>query len=606
MFESPIPSWPITLTLVASLCSCSPDPMLPGDGGPGECRFTITSATSPVTAPTDVFVEGQVDPESGWPQAIQWDVRNAEGQYVSSYSQGPTDLNMTFYADIPGMYNVTLSGWLGTTECSTDAVSVLVIDPFANIERFRLHFLPAAGHDDVPAQDRFVDITGELDHDMGEVQLDSGWQTEGLVQTDDGTSLAAYIRASTVATDPSRLTFESFSDAAGRFAMRTVFTGLDYLIVPADNTVAPQRFSAVAPGQDSFDISPGIAATGTVSENPGVPVAGARVSLRVDDVPSTLATTDAAGGFALSARAGPVTSVAVVPPAGSGLLELSLPEASGATLDVASGEFAIAYGPGQSSRPVAITALALNGVTVAVATRATFIARPIAGAGTLTIGAGDTHELTGTARISLSADGVGTLSAVLPEAEYDVILEPENPKHGAPTLLYMDLRAGRPTPASLTIGPAARIAGTVRGPDGSRVVNASISAIPTGILTLTPAASASATSTDNGSFVLRLIPGGQYQLQARTVDATHVHARILINVPSAVEPTDIGVLQMGPSVSVTGQVRLPLGVGGAGGITIRTMCFECPEEQRERILSETITDSTGSFTIPVPDPGIGP
>src|SRR5204863_4301309 len=82
------------------------------------------------------------------------------------------------------------------------------------------------------------------------------------------------------------------------------------------------------PGLSSIDIgNAGSAIGGTVYGPSGAPLAGAKVQLRIEQLPSTLAITAADGSFSLLARPlpavmNPLIAVDVTPPAGSGLPRL--------------------------------------------------------------------------------------------------------------------------------------------------------------------------------------------------------------------------------------------------------------------------------------------
>lgn len=601
MFEPRVTLWLATASVAIVMSSCADDPMLYPDGP--ECRMVINPVPTPPTAPGNVYVSGTmiITDAEGF-RNFEWDVTGPIGEDIEFMPQeGVGDEGITFFAETPGQYQIVLDGNLDQLGCQRNTLAVEVLDPTASSERFRLRFLPAAGQD-APAQERVFQINGGVDNNLQVLSLTEGREEFGSITDETGAAIPAYIRATIASAGPYGFAIERFADGDGDFMIRVEDRRYDYLVIPQDNAIAPQRFFDVSADELDLKVSPGLPVTGSVMDCTGAPIGDARVSLRVDDVPSTLATTDGAGTFALSARSGSPASVSIVAPVDSGLPELSLATVAGLNLSDSSSPFSVTYSDTAIGRTVDITAAGEDGTTPASGTRATFVARPISGAGTLTTGLAGTYELTGNARISVTADSSGTLSAHLPEAEYDVILEPANPAHGAVSLRYADLRPGQPTPDSLMLRAPATLTGLVRQGIGPVLRYARVSATPAGALARAYWATTSTASDSKGIFAMDLVAGASYQVQVGSLGAEHLHGWRSVDLPDNGAPLDVGTIQLARDVRVSGQVAIPTVIGPASGVTVRVLCEECPEDERGTPLAETITNEFGEFSVPVPDP----
>ena len=105
--------------------------------------------------------------------------------------------------------------------------------------------------------------------------------------------------------------------------VRTLSQPHDVVVIPSSSALAPRKLTWSGLSQPSFVIDAGSPITGVVRHGTTA-VAGAKVELSIDGVPSTIGTTAADGSFSL--RGVPVPSatvtVEVTPPASLGLPRL--------------------------------------------------------------------------------------------------------------------------------------------------------------------------------------------------------------------------------------------------------------------------------------------
>jgi hypothetical protein len=553
-------------------------------------------------APVEVLVDGSIYP-SGWLagiEAYQFDVA-FEGAPVEIRERDPFDgSKIAFTAEQPGAYRVSLFGSIGDEECVDGLVVVNVLDPAAQVDTYRLRFVPAAGQP-APIQEQAIAIPGGVSsYSLGAIGLANGVVAHGTVVDGGGAPLAGYLRL--VATGGGEQVIEAFADAAGGFTTRVAGASYQALVVPADPAIAPARFDGLAAGVAvELAVSAGDPISGLVVDGGGAPLAGARVSLRIDGVPSTLAVTDAEGAFTVRARAGGATAVTVSPPPGSGLPRLDLP--AGAGLVAAVGvPLTIRYAAGLTARDLALEVRLADGVSPAADARVTWIARPLAEVGTVTASGGDALAAGGGLRWTTVADGGGALAASgLPETLYDVVVET-----GAVGLLEVDLAAGVASPAALVAPSAARLVGQLTAGEGDPVAAAQVVATARGVLANVPGAVATAASDAFGAFALDLVGGGGYDLSLVPADAQLARVRLVgVTAPAAGSVGDLGLTELPPAISVFGQVTIPGVAGGAAGVTVMALCWDCEGVAAQAPVAEALTDGAGRFTLAIPDPGSG-
>lgn len=457
------------IAAAALLASCGADfagdddGTTPDAGVPGCEVFADFDPALPV-APATVIGEATITTSGDLfgTRELTWVVEPPTGP---SFEPDPLDAGNTrvsFGAAAPGIYEVHVFASIGGVDCDDYEWGLNVSD--GTEAAFVLHALPSPEHA-APPQQLDVRVTGP------EFSLDLALSAGVAVTANAGAP--AYLRATDRAAAglaPVALTIEGFADAAGDFALRLRPTSTyDLLIVPEGNAIAPALLTELSTGQitGTLDLAAADAVTGVVLDAAGDPVAGARVALSVGGVPSTVATTDAAGAFALQARldGALLGGVAVtVAPAGGALPTLELPASAGLTL--APGEpLTIRYAPGTAARTESFTVVTST-AAAAPGARVHFAARSIAAAGTVAAGVTAPLDAPGTARVDAIADGAGALPALaLPPAVYDVAVIPADAATAAePGAALARARATATAPATLTdiaIPEGLELSGTV-------------------------------------------------------------------------------------------------------------------------------------------------
>lgn len=586
-----------------ALASCAAeDP----NGVPGTCGVQL-AITSPVEleAPVEISALASITTSgslSGFHQ-YTWAVLYDGAEPVAVETLGEEGEIARLFADRGGPYRVSVSAAVGETACGTADEVVNVATPGAPLTAYRLRFVPAIEHA-VPVQERALEIPGGANYELGSVALDAGVVVSGQVRDDALAPVAAYLRAVGQSPLPG-LWREGFADQNGDYQMRVLEGRYDILVVPDDDAHAPERFASVATPWNTLELAPGLPVFGSIVDAAGAAVADARVAVYVAEVPSTLGLTDGAGAFSVLARPGAPAALSVVLAQDSGRPSLSLSREQGVALDEGASPMTIAYTDGVASRALALEVRAADGGPVAGA-RVTFVARPMAGAGTLTLASGLAFELTGEARVSLASGADGALAAVLPEAVYDVVLEPA-PGNAADAVTHavVDMRAGQPDVVALAFVAPVAIAGRITDEGGAAVAGASVSATPVGILAQTQSARASVETDSSGRFVLTATPDTEYRLVIDGQDGGHARERLSITSPAS-GTLELGSIALARALEVRGRVTVPGRPGGAAGVVVQLLCADCPAPDASQPLAETVSDAFGDFSVPVPDPVADP
>ncbi len=594
--------------LSATACGAADGECCPTDGGPHPlCTMSIGVSPTAPTAPATVELEGGIvlEGDLSGTRAYTFSV-TFESAVVETTELDPYDgSRVSFYAASPGPYRVELRGTVGATECTDGLELVNVSDPGAQQETVRFRFAPAAGQP-APVQERLFAIPGGADYSLGTVGLESGVEVSGQLRDEASDPLAAYLRVAL--TGGALHATEIFANDEGAFSARLAAGSYDVLVVPKSAAVAPDVRTGL--GVSSFGLitlTAGDAITGVVLGPTGAPLAGARVSLRIDDVPSAIATTDAAGSFSVLGRAGGATAVTVNPPAGSGLPRLELDADAG--LVVTSGTpLTVAYSPALASRDVSFDVVASDGSTAAPGARVTFIARSLSDAGSLTPEAGAALAMRGELRMTAEASTGGALPSLsLPEGVYDAVVEPPVELPGeAAHIAAVDLSAGDTPPATLALAPPATLTGKVVDSAASGIGGVLVTAIPRGLLANVAGASATATTNPQGAFEIDLVGGGEYDLVLEPRGATLARVRASeIVAPAAGVSDALDTISLPKAIAVSGRVEIPGVAGGAAGVHVMALCYDCTGVMAATPIADAVSGTGGSFVLAIPDPGVG-
>ncbi len=607
--------WILALALVAaSGCASSgdgddddiivfPDASTGSPDGAPPPYCSMSFGTSPLApeAPATVTVTGFADKFGVFGlEVFSWSVTRGGGEIVWT-SIDPDDRIITFEADVAGPYRINLEGTVGVDTCLGATRMINVAEPAAASVSYRLLLVPPPQLP-APPQVQTVTVQGGADYDLGDRNLEGGLALSGAVIGPGDVPVAGYLRA-TYATDPVlAIPRETFAGAAGAFTIRLLPGSYDVLIVPSGSAVAPQRYIGVTTAvlDGTISVPAADTVTGSVLLSDGTALAGVRVALRIDGIPSTIATTDVTGSFSLLARTGGPTAVTVVPLDGT-LPQLDL--AAGAGLVAAVGTpLEIRYAAGTGTLPHSFTAVASDGTTPVPGATVTFIARDIPAAGTVTPQGGSALIAVGSGTVVVTADGAGAVGPVLLlPAVYDVVVAPPLGSSGADAshIVTVDLTSGTP-PTSVALAAPAKVLGTVT----SLAIGDRVTAVPRGLLARAGAPTVEAVIADpTAAFELDLIGGGVYDvtIHARP-EIRRAPVRLSVTAPAPGVTLDLATIDLPAAIKITGVVDSSF-AGGVSGVTVALLCDDCTGPDAVVPIAETVSGTGGAFTLLVADPG---
>jgi hypothetical protein len=469
-------------------------------------------------------------------------------------------------------------------DCLATDTTKQVNAPGANTAAWRLRVTPPPGVG-APPQELSISVVGGAPEDYGPIGLDPGSDVSSTVLDANSAPVAAYLRFVPAAAPDTFV--EAFSSSTGEWEAR-VSSGLqDVLVVPVSSTLAPARIASWRSLTPALVVPAADTISGTVVGPGGAPLSGARVALAIAGVPTTIATTSASGAWSVLGHLGGAVDVSVVPPASSGLPELS---AAGATLD-ATKPIAIKYNAlatiDLAGTPVRAAGAAATGATV------TFTGA-IATAGSITAGT-TTASAAGVIAATATAGAGGLLGASpVPRAPMTAVVAPSQ---AVLAVVALDTTSG--APASIDALAPTTITGTINDPSGAPRANARVRLTPIGALAIATLVVPTATTGADGRFSIAAAPGGHYALAA--TDPANQYAELDV---ADVTAGDTGALALGPALTFSAKLHIngnSSQLVDAAAVTL--LCATCTGADRSRPFAEAISAGGGLFTLAVPDPG---
>lgn len=548
-------------------------------GDDDQCDSSISVSPSSPYVDEPVTVTASItDPFGGIP-TIDWSVRFNQNP-VTFESHGSYEIS--FVPTEPGRYDVEMTPSSSGSLCPSRRATIDVLARGGNELDVRLHVIPPAGVD-VPPIDRIMVIPpGSVSYSLDAVVLDPGRITTGTV------GMPAYIRF--MPNGQPEAIVEAYTSATGAFSARVQTGAHRILVVPNDATYPPQVIDDAPGAAETYVMTTGTAITGLVRRPNATGLAGAKVQLVIDDVPSTVATTAADGTFTLRAQTATILAnarVIVTPPAGSGLPRL---EAESDAFTLSSG-LTIAYATSLVTRNVAGTDIVRSGP---LANAKVTIVGTLLSAGTVTAGAAATAR--GIVRIAATADGTGALSSTLvPAAPLFAVISPANGDHAVAQFDTTTV-----VPASITAPAMMPFSTTVRHAAAS-ISGARLELVPAGALELAGVGPTVLYASTNGTLSGSLANGGVYTARisdpSRTAGATYLPSAT--SMPSTLTLPDAIVITGALFVQGTSN---PI-VGGA----VEVLCnadgdLACEGVERSRALGEDASDSQGMFAVAITAP----
>lgn len=611
--QTPVSQAAACALMFLSTASCGDDS---GDGQhypPERCELLIEQPQEPPTTAEPLVLRALFVRDDGYVdgfETVVWNVISPDGQLLEAeeHSTQPHTVQVPT-VDAPGMYRVMLTGDISGTVCAFATEWVNVRHERAQAVTYTMRAV-MPGSRDTPAQERSLTVYGGAEAFVADWQLSPGSLVAGAVRTDTDQGVPAYLRF----TAPQVPQVEAFADAEGAFEAPLQSTAqYEVLVVPQDPALAPQVLPPTSPGQlTNIVVSAGRAISGTVHDHLDAPLAGARVTGSIGAVPTTIAQTDQFGQFTLRADVGAPESrplaLTVVPPASSGLPIVELFAGDGLS---ASGPIRVKYATSLSARTIALPVYQLDGVTPAAGARVTFHARALADAATAEVedpSGNVSASMTGAARITITAGPSGALPPTLvPEAIYDVVVEPAGDTSGQGiNVTVADLRAGEPGPGSFNLAPLSRLVGQMRDssdPGGPTLADIDVRAQPLGLLA-TAASAGAVDASGDGVFALSVAGNSWYQLVATSREPHFARTVATISTPTPGQELDVGALLMTPTIEISGRIIRPDTTGGAEGVHLMLMCYDCSDVDAQRPIVEAVSSSTGDYVFHVPDPGL--
>lgn len=578
----------VCLAMLVTLAACAgdtgqnnPDANPTNDSGAPSCNIVfdpqapVASPVTPIRATASLLgVSGVV--------GYSWDVRFYSTNAAVAFSNAAADGSaINFFAATPGAY-IVKAQITGTTSCPSNTIEgfVNVTDPNANMSVYRLHAVPS--NTLAPPQDTIIQVNGGADI-IRQIALDPGFAVPGTVRDNTGAGIQAYLKFMPVAT-PNAYS-ELFSAPTGGYSVRLLGVDHKVLVVPAVAGLAPKLIDWNV-GTTTLDVGPGTLVTGTVRGPGGGGLAGAKVQLYAGIVPSTLATTDGTGAFSLRADfpAGAMITAKVTPPATSGLPRLEGTAAfTLATLN-------ISYSNALATCDLA-NATVRRGGTAQGGAKVTIVGTTAGGS----IAAGTTISVSGTVRVTATANGSGQLpSTLVPRAPLSAVSEISMLDRAVSAL---DTSA---CPAAPTINAPAQvnIPGVARDSLAQTLSGVRVEAWPTGALAQAGTQPVQATSSGSGAFNLLLASGASYDI--RFVDP-FARAAPLTLLNQAASGSIIATLPK--SLKISGDVSVLNSSNPVIGASIQILCASCTGLDAARPIAETATDAASHYSIAVPDPG---
>jgi hypothetical protein len=186
---------------------------------------------------------------------------------------------------------------------------------------------------------------------------------------------------------------------------------------------------------------------------------------------------------------------------------------------------------------------------------------------------------------------------LLPEAAYDVVLEPAGDTTTGGVTVLLAAVDGASTIDALTLAQPALVHGRALGAAGEDLGAIEVTAIPRGLLAPSPAAGTSTVTAADGTFTLALAPGADYELGFDSPARSHGRARVPVTAPLAGQSLELPSVTLPAARRLLGDVAIASGIGGAAGVTVLLSCLDCDFATP---LAEAVTDSTGAFVLAIP------
>lgn len=537
--------------------------------------------------------------------AVLWQVSDPDGKQLDFAETGELTPGITFAPRVEGTHQVNCK--VRFTEDSgtvTAKLAVQVVDPNQPTLRYTARILPPADSG-LPVKDVPIDV-GRVDQTSLRWTVEQGRCAFVQVVDSSGGALPATLRLFRDGVDPLPLDV-SMPDGLGQ---NVCAAGTFHaLVLPASGTVAPylKTFNSALSLTQAWTITvpSGDTVQGTIV-GPAGALTGATVSLTVSqagvDVPSTLGTTDAAGGYTLSTRAGKARLV-VVPPPGSGL---PVARVSDKDLEV-SGDHS---GWNLTYKQVSMVTLSgkvtrsdgsspVSGATVRLTAKDPKVVA------TLALDGGKTYDAAALGSLELATDGAGRLvdprsgatSVRVPDGQYTVDLWPGSttPQAEGFHRETLVLTGGGKAELTLALTPRVKVTGNV--------VDAAGKPVPARVQAVGPSGAFADSTDTQGRFALLLDDKLTYRLSVLPESYVEDAASYVNPAQPISGGGTVLTVTLPRAVVLSGRVVSSTG-GAIAGALVRVWCSGsgCPGDE---VVDQVRTSASGAFHLRVPPAGGG-
>ncbi len=450
---------------------------------------------------------------------------------------------------------------------------------------YRMRVIPPANL--APPQESLIQVHGGQTSATRPFLIDPGAIVTGSVRS-GGTPIPAYLKWIPLVGPAFGLVTSngSFSTHA-QLQMHTV------VVIPQDNTLAPRALPWLPSNSGTFTVDAGTAATGTVLDRSGNPLANAQVQLEQLGVPSTIATTAANGTFTVRTAfmTNQVITALITPPATSGLAKLR----ASALFDLAI-PLNVSFATSPAVCDLAGTPVKRGGANQGLAA-VTIVGTLPGSAGTVTNGA-MVITATGSVHLNAVASAGGTLPATLvPRAALSAVIQLAAQGDLAVTTFDASACAAQAfdAPARMTA------TGVVHGPDAATtpLSNTRIEATPIGALAMANLIPVQTTSDANGTFSLLLASGAHYALHFFDPSGRGSPRDFADQTAAGVPAT----VQLAAAIAITGNVSVQNDPNAIQNASVQLLCASCTGVAASQPIAQAATDITGNYRVAVPDPG---
>ena len=605
--------------------------LVSGDSATLTVKGTIVWGSSPPTQPN-------------W----QWTVKGPDGTPLTTTPTGsdPTTQSIQFPLLTPGNYDISVS----VTPACQGRAAATAVKPQDRSQVFLLRVLPpsvstGSGQTCTTDNSRWCPTEDAVPYEDASFMLQAGQPRQDTVQLLHGYvvsidpmtvpqgGLPAVAVPSFVRVSPHGSTWTidgaSTIDQSMRALLHPALT-YDVLVVPQAGTPLQLPPFLVAPKlaqgfrASDFDVAAGVTLTGSL-RGPNGPALGARMLLHADanppvtlPLPSTVGIADATGAYSLRASTGTLFSAVVVPPSGTSLPQVTVPNAIDLRGSANGGSLA---GVNFTWATLSTTTLTLqvflsdgstsagSGVTVRLQSQD----GALPDAGTLTVAGVSSGAISGSVRQDGTTDANGSVVfSNVPKIAYVATLVPPSGLANAGITTANIALAGTAasTARSVSLGQKVRLSGRLLPADAAN--GARLVATDTGTDVVSSIISTLVAS--DGSYQFLADPGRTYRFSVEPVAGKNLPTRIAIyGVTTTNQDTQLADRTLPSGLRVSGVVSF--GGQPVSGAMVQAYCEQAgiagcvdpnnPYAALPLPLIEFATLPDGSYSFYLLDPATG-